>query len=190
MRRDLSGGLHTFRIVDFGEWIGDEPVLEFPDHPTAVRFLLGLRQDPSNVAALREMHAGETGGPDPSPIDDDEIVERLAWDLVSGRLRVLTRPAIEIPSFRMVFGESTSEATEEPPAEDTEETEHTWIEIRLVDEDDQPVERERYRITHPDGTVSEGVTDAQGSARVDGIDPGNCNVTFPDLDKAAWERAS
>ena len=76
------------------------------------------------------------------------------------------------------------------PAEDEEADEKSWIEVQLVDEQDQPVRGERYRITLPDGTtVAQGRTDAEGLARVRGIDPGTCQITFRDLDKDAWDRA-
>ena len=65
----------------------------------------------------------------------------------------------------------------------------TWIEIVLVGEDDQPVAGERYRITLPDGYVIEGRLDAKGEARAEDLDPGNCVVTFPDLDADAWNVA-
>jgi type VI secretion system secreted protein VgrG len=65
----------------------------------------------------------------------------------------------------------------------------SWIEIEMVDKDDKPVPGERYKITLPDGTTAEGTLDHQGFARVDGIDPGTCQITFPDLDQDAWERA-
>ncbi len=63
-----------------------------------------------------------------------------------------------------------------------------WIEIRLVDEEDQPVANEAYRIELPDGTVREGTLDEDGRARVEGIPRGNCGITFPELDEAAWDR--
>jgi hypothetical protein len=63
-----------------------------------------------------------------------------------------------------------------------------WIEIELVDEKNQPVSGEEYRIELTDGSVAEGTLDSQGKARHDGIPPGSCKVTFPNLDKEAWER--
>jgi type VI secretion system secreted protein VgrG len=66
----------------------------------------------------------------------------------------------------------------------------SWIEIELVDEDDQPVPGEKYEINLPDGSVASGTLDEKGLARVEGIDPGTCRVTFPDLDKDAWEPRS
>jgi hypothetical protein len=68
----------------------------------------------------------------------------------------------------------------------TEEKE-AWVEIQLIDETDQPVEGEPYRITLPDESIREGVTDSEGLARIEGIEPGTCQVTFPDLDRDAWE---
>ena len=66
----------------------------------------------------------------------------------------------------------------------------SWIEIELVDEENQPVPGEKYRITLPDGeSVAEGTLDEKGFARVDGIDSGTCKITFPELDKEAWEKA-
>jgi type VI secretion system secreted protein VgrG len=66
----------------------------------------------------------------------------------------------------------------------------SWIEIEMVDEEDQPVTGQRYEITLPDGeTVASGTLDHKGFARVDGIDPGTCQITFPDLDKDAWKPA-
>ena len=73
-----------------------------------------------------------------------------------------------------------------PHKPDEEKT--SWIEIEMVDEEDEPVPGEKYKITLPDDTVAEGTLDNNGFARVDGIDPGTCKVTFPELDKDAWEK--
>jgi len=64
----------------------------------------------------------------------------------------------------------------------------SWVEIELLDQEGQPVGSEPYRIELPDGSVSEGSTDDLGRARVDGIDPGNCKITFPSLDQSSWRK--
>ncbi len=64
-----------------------------------------------------------------------------------------------------------------------------WIEIVLLDEDKNPVPGHAYRIQLPGGGVVTGKLNSKGRARVDGIDPGTCKVTFPQLDKSSWDRA-
>ena len=64
----------------------------------------------------------------------------------------------------------------------------SWIDIELVDEADQPVKGERYRIELQDGTVRKGTLDSKGKAHIEGISPGECKITFPNLDKDAWEQ--
>lgn len=64
-----------------------------------------------------------------------------------------------------------------------------WIEVVLVDEENKPVSGARYRVTLPDGTVAGGSLDDKGLVRIQGIDPGSCQITFPDLDKDAWKKA-
>ena len=64
----------------------------------------------------------------------------------------------------------------------------SWVEIKLVDEQGNPVPGEKYLITVPDGTDVEGTLDSNGEARVEGIDPGNCKITFPELDKRTWKK--
>ncbi len=84
---------------------------------------------------------------------------------------------------------STPVAPHKPPTEEEAEQKNSWIEIELIDEEDAPVPGEKYEITLPDGSVAKGTLDQNGFARVDGIDPGTCQITFPDLDKDAWEPA-
>lgn len=68
-----------------------------------------------------------------------------------------------------------------------EPKETTWIEIELVNEADQPVPSERYEIKKGDEVIKKGTLDANGHARVTGLEPGSCEICFPDLDKEAWE---
>ena len=74
------------------------------------------------------------------------------------------------------------------PPEDPEEAKKTvWIEIELVGEDDEPIPGEKYKVTAPDGRVAEGMLNGEGYARVSNLDPGSCKITFPNMDKDAWE---
>ncbi len=71
---------------------------------------------------------------------------------------------------------------------ETEETETTWIAIELVDEFGDPIPGQKYEITTPDGVIKKGTTDANGKAKVSGIDPGECEIKFPELDIEAVKK--
>jgi phage baseplate assembly protein gpV len=73
-------------------------------------------------------------------------------------------------------GNRASQRQATPAAQAKKET--TWIEIKLVDENGTPAANRAYRITAPDGTVKEGKTDPGGIARLEGIEPGECEVTL------------
>lgn len=64
-----------------------------------------------------------------------------------------------------------------------------WIAIELVDEKGKPIPNERFRIELPDGSYTEGKLDGAGQARLNDIDPGTCQVTFPDIDGKEWKPA-
>jgi type VI secretion system secreted protein VgrG len=73
------------------------------------------------------------------------------------------------------------------PGDPDAEVKKHWIEIKLTDDKGKQVAGEPYRLVLPDGqTLAEGTLDEKGFARVEGVDPGSCKVTFPNLDKSAW----
>lgn len=75
-----------------------------------------------------------------------------------------------------------------PQSQEDKEKKKSWIEIELLDKKGKPVPGEAYRVTLPDGTTtSTGTLDEKGFARIEGIDPGTCKITFPRLDKDAWK---
>jgi hypothetical protein len=61
-----------------------------------------------------------------------------------------------------------------------------WIEILIVDEDDQPVRNVAYELELPDGSKRRGQTNAEGLARCDRIPSGTCKLTLVELDTQAW----
>jgi hypothetical protein len=86
------------------------------------------------------------------------------------------------------YGAEKVEPHKPPQTEEEAEEKNSWIEIEMIDEEDEPVPGMAYRITLPGGTVAEGTLDENGFARVEGIVPGTCQITFPSLDKEAWEK--
>ncbi len=95
--------------------------------------------------------------------------------------------AAAVAAAPIVQSAASDAPTHDPNSPENKEKK-SWIEIELVGEDGSPIPGEPYKITLPDGTtVADGTLDAKGLARVDNIDPGTCKVTFPRLDKEAWE---
>lgn len=86
------------------------------------------------------------------------------------------------------YGSPKVQSHKPPQTAEEKEEKNSWIEVEMIDEEDEPVPGMAYRITLPDGTVAEGTLDEKGFARVEGIVPGTCQITFPDLDKEAWEK--
>jgi hypothetical protein len=123
-----------------------------------------------------------------SPVDPAAAEEAKEADNATSGQTLKTKAS----ELKIKSANSTSAKTKpfKPPASAEEKKQKpSWIEIKLVDNDDKPVPGERYRIELPDHSVVEGTLDEKGSARVEGFEPGSCKVTFPDLDKETWKQA-
>jgi type VI secretion system secreted protein VgrG len=67
-------------------------------------------------------------------------------------------------------------------------TEVVWIEIELIDEAGMPCAGERYELRLPDGAIRRGALNEHGLAHESVPQAGICEISFPKLDAAAWER--
>ncbi len=86
----------------------------------------------------------------------------------------------------------TSEPAATPSGESVvtvEETAEGWLVIELCDDEGTPMKGERYLVELPDGRSIDGSLDDSGKARIEGIEPGSCKVTFPSLAAEEWRRA-
>ena len=108
----------------------------------------------------------------------------------TGRYGTVTPAAFHPPAPAPAGSSAGSAAGSNSPNPDQQQQQQpkTYIEIKLLDTENKPVPGEAYKITLPDGqTVAEGTLDDKGFARIDGVDPGSCKVTFPNMDKTVWE---
>ena len=62
-----------------------------------------------------------------------------------------------------------------------------WLAIALVTPDGHPVPNEPFTIELPSGVKVVGKLDNLGKARIEGVDPGNCKVSFPERDAKEWK---
>jgi type VI secretion system secreted protein VgrG len=62
----------------------------------------------------------------------------------------------------------------------------SWVSIKLESESGEAMANAEYLIVDEDGKEYSGVTDAQGVERIQGLPPGNCQVSFPNSDP--WKK--
>ena len=96
------------------------------------------------------------------------------------------KPRVEVKTaFELTQNVLNTIGARKPPEKPT--VKKAWIEIILVDNEGKPMPGVKYRITPPGGQPVEGRLNEHGQAGLHQIEPGNCKITFPDLDKDAWE---
>jgi hypothetical protein len=68
-------------------------------------------------------------------------------------------------------------------------TQKTWVEFRLVDDDGAPIANAEFEVTLTDGSIMTGRLNSQGACRFENIDPGSCQIKFPEIDAKEWKPA-
>ena len=96
-------------------------------------------------------------------------------------------PGSAAPSYKSQPPPSEN-PTHNPQSDKNKDKTH-WIGVELVDDAGQPVTGQMFEIKLPDGSYYTGTTDEKGKGKVTNIDPGSCDITFPDLDQEAWDPA-
>lgn len=153
--------------------------------PQAATLFRRLRLDELAVDGLRRLLAREKS----------HLVRRFAADIVreevANRIQAgaWTIVISDTPQIR-IEGTAVSAAAKTGSKNDpTKNTTKDWVEIELIDKNKRPVKGVKVEVTLPDGTKESGVLNDKGSFRKDGIDPGTCRVTFPDLDGREWAKS-
>ncbi len=62
----------------------------------------------------------------------------------------------------------------------------TWVEFQLIDVDGNHVSNAMYKVKLPDGSIVNGRLNEQGLVRFNNIDPGQCEITFTEIDAREW----
>lgn len=129
-----------------------------------------------------DLNGSELRRPEPPRVVRDRLIEAfLREDLV-----IVGSEPVRKPAGGDVKGTKGAPPPPPPapPAPPPKVAEKTWIAIQLVNEEGKPCAKEKFKCTLPDGTTWEGKLDDKGQARKDGILPGTCKVTFPELGAA------
>jgi hypothetical protein len=155
-------------------------------HVEAGLFLQGqinsaVMGNPSALADLRDLANRHSFLHNVHNVPDSKILEHVACLLETRRLIAVECTPIR-DSWQVAPVAAAPGAESRRPRPVANLAPKTWIEIELLTEDRKPVPYEKYRIKVPEGFVAEGALDANGRARIDGIDPGICEVSFPEID--------
>jgi hypothetical protein len=158
-----------------------------PDSAVISRWLQGMR---SRQMALEMYEAAYGHAPrEMTGFDDIQLARRLE-EAFRRRKLICLRVLRKLESGNSSEIEASSTTPPPPPPPPRRSTKPTtWIAIELVDDQGKPIPRERFRIELPDGSFVEGQLDAGGRARLDDLDPGTCQITFPDMDAKEWKPA-
>jgi len=174
MRKTFISHEYTYELLD-----RRESLVEFPDMDSAAEFL-GRFKDKAQIDLMRDLVLAHSEG----GMDESRILQKLAELLVAGKIRLLKTPAARISGAEEATGQKGEQGQGgAPPAK------KSWIEIDLVDGDGKPVPGANYRLKLPDGLREEGKLDAYGHTEYYEINPGTCELTFPDFDAKEWESA-
>lgn len=116
----------------------------------------------------------------------EHLLEVLREHVVAGRV-IITRERARTIDGDAGLDPTTLRRLAATPEDLADDQAHS-IAIQLIGEDDEPIAGVRYRLVDPEGRTVEGRTGPDGRAVVWGLArAGQCRVTFPDLDRDAWD---
>jgi hypothetical protein len=171
----------------------------FRDVAAAREFLRPLIGQAGNAIAIRRVLEPDT------MVRDADLLDELARRVVDEGLLVVSCADTYLTSIQGTLTESSaassaasasSTAAATTPLQDEEAAqaasagateaaaeEAHFIELELKDEEGKPVPDAAYFVELPDGSTKSGRTDANGYARIDGVDPGTAKISFPEFDQ-------
>ncbi len=110
----LRRGLHRFEIVDRFSVREDDTLADFRDRTSALSFLRGCRHEHFGMKQLRDILARDSLGSHLYRFSDNEILEQIAFGLVSGRLKVVVAEDIIQGSARTLSPEIVAPPPTQP----------------------------------------------------------------------------
>lgn len=173
----------------------------FRDVAAAREFLRPLIANAGNAIAIRRALEPDT------IVRDVDLLDELARRVVDEGLFVVSCADTYLASIQGTLTESSAAASSAAaaaaatsaattPLQDEEAAqaasssatqaaaeETHYIEVELKDDEGKPVANAAYFVELPDGSTKSGRTDANGYARIDGVDPGTAKISFPELDQ-------
>lgn len=178
--KDASAAYLIFR---WRPLTAEEKAAEYIPTSTLISSWLDNLSLQGSINAIYQSAFGMPAGKLLDPNRKREFVRQLE-SAFQRRILICLRASRIVPGANSQEGEKAAPPPAAPPPRPT--ATKTWIEIELVDDKGKPVVGERYRIVLPDGSQEEERLDGHGRARINNLDPGECQISFPDIDGREW----
>jgi hypothetical protein len=171
MKRSLDHGSVRYEFIG-----ANDSVLKFNDLPAAMSFLRAFKDNPTQMAALRDLVADHSF--DVHRIEPEEMLARLGGLLVSGRVKILR----SYQSGRSAAAQELASEKKSAPAAKASTgvapAKKHWVEFRLVDDTTgDPIQGVELTIKLPDGSIEKRTTDAGGYVEINDTLKGNCEIS-------------
>ena len=86
------------------------------------------------------------------------------------------------------YGSTPVKPHKPPQTEEEKEKKKSWIEIVLQDDEKgKPIAGEVVWVKLPDDSLYQGTLNEKGVVRIEHIEPGMCQVFFPNMEDDQWE---
>jgi hypothetical protein len=119
------------------------------------------------------------------PLAAQSLAGHLELALLSGRLVLKQVPRIHAwGGAHEAKASSEAQWTPRPSAREERTSEGAWLELELLNQQGEPVANRRFRVIQHERVVREGMTNANGFARVESLSPGTCDIEFVDFDES------
>lgn len=180
MKKVLRLGFNEYEILHGREPYDGEP-LQFGDRRTAAMFLQRFQRRPECIKVLRDFVDKGMAVPGFMRLEDRDVIQQVARQLVSRRVLIVARPTLYVvpsPEAEEATAREPELATKAPPVRQRPEDKKkkkTFIKFRVLDHrTGKPVVGVPLIIRLPDYGVEKCITDASGMVEINGIDPGSC----------------
>ncbi len=182
--KDYSAAYTIFR------WRPLEPEEKAVEYIPTASLLSSWVENLQSQTVIREMYESAYGKPVGRALAhsrNQELIRQLEEAFRRHLLICLRVPHIIYGAISQKDDDKPAPPPAPPPPRPTKKK--TWIEIELVDDKGKPMAGERYRIVLPDGSQDEAKLDSKGRALISNLDPGECQISFPDIDGREWKPA-
>lgn len=180
--------MYRFSFPGFAEreWVlprdvqHDDPAYEALPWNLGCQDLRGWAFDPTLRNDLRALYEATFGRP------LDEPAGAAFHVLVEPLVEAMRRGDLVAWVFRANAVQHPAQLGREAPRPKPSAKTKTWIELSLVAKGGGPIAHEPFRMILSDGSALPGSLDERGFARVENLEDGVCDITFPRIHAPEW----